>query len=193
MQLTADAIPADWEELRSLVELACGPTVIVGGALRDLDNNRAVKDLDLFVLVPPLLANSFDPAFYEAALRRTVPGLEVVQQLHTGYAEFRDEVFHVTTCRVAEFPYELQVIFTTLETPQAAVERVDFGMCQIGWDGEALIRTTAYYCDRATCSFTLLQAPSEHHRKRSIRRFERFVEKYPGWRFREDAVELVGL
>ena len=191
MPLTTETIPTEWEELRALVALACGETVLVGGALRDLDNGRPVKDLDLFVLVRPLDVIHFDPAFYEAELRRVVPGLEVVEQLHAEYCDFRDEVLHVTTCRVPDFPYEVQVIFADLPHPQAAIDRVDFGICQIGWTGQELIRTPAYEADKALCSFTLLQAPTDKHRKRSRRRFERFVEKYHGWTFRDPADELV--
>lgn len=176
-------VPPEWEELRSLVAKACGTTLIVGGALRDLDNGVAVKDIDLFVLVPPLLRESFDPAFYEAALRCCVPGLEVTEQLHTDYCDFRDEVFHVTTCRVAGFEYDVQIIFAALDTEMEAIERVDFGLCQIGWTGAELIRSEAYDIDKACRQFTLLQCPSDYHRKRSVRRYERFLAKYPDWDF----------
>lgn len=176
-------IPPEWEEIRAMVALACGPTVIVGGALRDLDNGRPVKDLDLFVLMPPILVEAFDPGFYENQLRRTVPGLEVIQQLPGSYCDFRDEVFHVITCRILDFPHDVQVIFAKLDTAMQAIDRVDFGLCQIGWDGSNLIMTAAYLRDRDNQQFSLYRAPSAHHLRRSIDRHKRFQAKYPGWRF----------
>lgn len=174
-------VPVVWEQLRALIAAACGPTVLVGGALRDLDNGRPIKDLDFFVLVDPLSMLAWDPSFYEAQLRSTIPGLEVVQQLQTDYADFRDEVFHVTTCRVPDIPEEIQVIFAHLVAPIDAVRRVDFGLCQIGWDGTEVIKTPEYLDDQRNARFTLLTGATGYQRDRSVRRHERFRQKYVGW------------
>ena len=182
-----DDIPEIWKTLLSNIASALGPTVLAGGALRDLDNGRPVKDLDFFVKCGTH-ANPLDDDKWgevhraEAALRAGVPGLEVVNRIDPEYAEaFRDEIKYVWTCTVPGVAHELQIILGSCETLKEAVDRVDFGLCMIGFDGATLYRSREYLADQAAGIFTLYRADNATNHERSLKRYKRFTEKYPGW------------
>lgn len=153
-------IPHAWAALQARLEYALGPCVLAGGALRDLDNNRPVKDLDFFVKsgrhVPSYITDNAKKAEVQAcevAMRRDVPGLEITERIDPEYAEaFRDEIKFVWTCRVPGVEHDIQVILGECESLKSAVERVDFGLCMIGWDGRELYRAQEYLIDQASAS-----------------------------------------
>jgi len=65
--------------------------------------------------------------------------------------------------------------------PASIVERVDFGLCQIGFDLMGVVTTPAYEFDKANQVFTLTRAESVEGVMRSIKRYERLSQKYQGW------------
>src|SRR3546814_2316422 len=77
---------------------------------------------------------------------------------------------------------EVQIVPVTT-TPKGLLERLDFGICQIGFDGTDVIRTPAYVRDRDNQTFTLIRCDNADQKERSRQRFERLSVKYPGWSF----------
>ena len=48
---SVDDIPSSWRELLGEIREVAPDAVIAGGALRDRDNGRPIKDLDVFVQI----------------------------------------------------------------------------------------------------------------------------------------------
>jgi hypothetical protein len=61
------------------------------------------------------------------------------------------------------------------------LERMDFGICLIGFNGEQVIRTAAYHADQSAKQFTLTRADSIEGTMRSLKRYDRLVQKYEDW------------
>jgi hypothetical protein len=65
--------------------------------------------------------------------------------------------------------------------PTAIIDRVDFGLCQIGADLLGVEYTPAYEYDRTNQCLTLTRAESVEGVRRSLKRYERLSQKYVGW------------
>jgi hypothetical protein len=68
-------------------------------------------------------------------------------------------------------------------TPEAQLSRFDFGICRVGFDGQRLWKDLAFDRDQRDSTFSLLQSTSKKQREHSMKRFDRLVTKYPGWKF----------
>jgi hypothetical protein len=60
--------------------------------------------------------------------------------------------------------------------------RFDFGICQIGYDGGKLYRSEDYLHDQELRTFTIVDERTGHKLERTYERYDRLVERYPGWR-----------
>lgn len=177
-QLGLLLIPPSWTELLKRIQSVCPSAVIAGGALRDLDNGRPVKDLDVF-----LEADS------ESKARQIMEDLG-----DAGFAVSWDESFGenvypedqnlevVAVMDLLGFDIAVQLIFVAWPTI-AIVERFDYGICRLSWDGAKLVRPPEYDLDKASRLFRLRRdRPTPVSMRGSIRRYARLVnEKYEGW------------
>lgn len=167
-------IPSCWLEVFKTVQSVEPSAILAGGALRDLDNERPVKDLDIFVPV-----DSLNPP-------RIVEALSKTHQLESWLG---DQYFDWDTCvanvgvinAVVEGlpPVNLIVIHDCTIANQ--MERFDFGICRIMFNGNTLHRHPGYVKDKEDHTFTLLRNCTYEQRVYSRKRFERLQEKYPGW------------
>ncbi len=154
--------------------------IVAGGAIRDYDNGRGseVKDVDVVI---------FDRPGYLSHLKRAMHGFAhrvAVAPEVANYLEFEN-----VEC-VHEFLKEghppIQVVVALVpRTALEILERHDFGICQVGFDGVQIIRTPQYVTDQVNKTFTLVRCRNEQDRERSAGRFARLVLKYPGWRMVE--------
>ncbi|MEM7515434.1 MAG: hypothetical protein AAF368_00730 [Planctomycetota bacterium] len=65
----------------------------------------------------------------------------------------------------------------------SVLERIDFGACQIAFDGCGVVHTKAFNWDYLGRTFTLVRALNGASVMASLRRFERLSEKYPDHTF----------
>ncbi|MEM7516881.1 MAG: hypothetical protein AAF368_08155, partial [Planctomycetota bacterium] len=146
-------IPRDWKVILDYIRSVAPEALLAGGALRDLAQGVPHADLDIFVYaegndaacglerkishvlgaVPEKFVGEFDTEKYRKHFGQTFVGLseyevlgECVQVVYLDLASYEPEHMHITT------PFE-----------QALFDRIDFGACQIAFDG-AKIHTTSF-------------------------------------------------
>ena len=158
----------------SLLRTVLPSAYLPGGAIRDFDNGRTVKDLDVFYT-----EGHANIVTVECALM----GLYAYKNGCPGeYMDAAREVMGTQTYRSLTGLPELNLILLEKEfNPPAIIERVDFGLCQIGADPLGVEYTPAYEFDRANECFTLMRAESVEGVIRSLKRYDRLKQKYPGW------------
>lgn len=174
-------IPREWRDFLALVQQVDPRAVLAGGALRDLDHERPVKDLDIFVqpgFDHETLAYILPDDRYWPVMRRAdYASLVDVQSIWGSYVELaRDPL---------EFAEYLPAQIIELNRPMGVFEiigRLDFGLCQIGFDGTTLVRSSSYMTDSANKTFTLIRIDDEQG-ARARRREERLSKKYSDFRF----------
>jgi hypothetical protein len=185
-------VPDDWKTLTEQVQRAAGsPAILAGGALRDLYNGKPVKDLDIFVsaYVPSgdeeqngdfhiksevSTFDAIDAHMKELGFLRDniMPGSVLPDETDLErsiiYKHHREGVLDVNVC-LLRIPVSLKSV----------VERIDFGLCQIGCDCEGrTYATPAFFKDAFGEKFTLLRAAGK---ERSLARYDRLKDKYVGW------------
>jgi hypothetical protein len=173
-------IPSGWRELLAGVQSVCPSAVIAGGALRDRDNGRAVKDLDVFIRV----GNFNDVA--QAISRLADAGFEVSYDetsTDAAYPEDQNlEVVQIADLHTRLVNIPVQLIFTTWPT-EGIVDRFDYGICRLSFDGEKIVRPPEYDEDREKRVFRLRRdRPTPAAMRGSILRYARLTrDKYEGW------------
>ena len=166
---------------------AGGKGIIYGGALRDAFLGAPIKDIDIAVentganreAIEAFVSarRDFDPVETSGLLGTTVHS----QELH--YGHFPDVVQSLTVETVGQIP----VNFVMLDmgqplTMRLVTERCDFGICQIAMSNGGFFVTEEWYTDYRNKTFTYLRDPfDEAQYQRSLRRWDRFKDKYPEW------------
>lgn len=142
--------------------------------MRDLDNSRAVKDLDVFYT-----ENDPGRALEEALVKQGY------HYQRCGFGEYMAAAEEVQEAAVFEnLRGQPDLNLIQLErsfNPASIIDRVDFGICQIGYDAVGVVKTPAYEFDKAHQCFTLTRAETVGGVERSLKRFERLSQKYQGW------------
>lgn len=174
--MTQLAIPTAWLDTMSRVRSVLPSAFLAGGALRDLDNGRPVKDLDVF-----FTEGAYDTSYLEDGLAKL--GYFYNSRCAGAYmTDAAGEVGGTTTYVNTDGLPELNLIqLDPSFNPASIVERVDFGLCQIGYDLMGVISTAAYQFDKVNQRFTLTRAESVEGVMRSLKRYDRLSQKYPGW------------
>lgn len=169
-------VPHAWTRTLLMIREAGFPDAqIVGGALRDLDNEKPVKDIDVFV---SCRGDDYDRLCLALARK----GTRLVTPEAAEYLKSMSDVVEVINFGPIDGvgSPDLQVIVTVPGFD--FMTRVDFGLCQIGWDGLTIGRSEAYYLDRTEKTFTLTRCASVEEFERSYARFVRLSEKYSDFR-----------
>lgn len=169
-------IPPQWASLLRGIRRVVPSAVLAGGALRDLDNDRPVKDLDIFVIAE----NDRDAEGVTNLLREA--GYPVCNDPGDITAYPEDQNLEVVRVAHLEGREDVQFIFVNWDTSRI-VERFDYGICQITFDGTALYRSPAYEEDKRDQVFRLRRdRPTPVSMRGSVKRYARLTnEKYPGW------------
>lgn len=178
-------IPRDWiDALMALRHGGFPEAIIAGGALRDLDNGREVKDVDFFVMP--------DPAPGLHPIDATVAALDKAFGLEGYVLPIEVQVYaNCTPDLLAVVNYErddgipFQVIVMPPADPDTFIRdqlaRFDIGLCRIAYDGTQTVRTRDYLFDQASKSLTIVNAPNAAHLEASRKRVRRLLSKYHGY------------
>jgi hypothetical protein len=161
-------IPAAWENALRLIQTYAPSAVLAGGALRDLDNGKPVKDLDIFVHG----YHEIDTLRLTMRLKQTFDAqyLEGTKDVLAAYKVLND-----LECPEINIVH-LRAPFTSFQ----CIERMDFGICQIAYLSNGMVETTAAYdADRRNHTITLMRADDQPGFDWSMRRYERLSKKYP--------------
>lgn len=172
--LSMQQIPAAWlDVLRRIQDYAPG-AVLVGGALRDLHNGRPVKDLDIF------LPSRGWEALLDVIGRGFEPGsVDVTKMIPGEYRGWNPELGSLCTIKVAGVP-EVNLITVKGDCSlEHLVRRCDFGLCQIGTNGDYVMWTDAYEDDWRQDILTLVRSDDQAQFDRSMERYARLTAKYP--------------
>lgn len=172
MPIFGKTVPPAWAEVLRTVQSVHPEAILAGGCLRDLILGGEVKDLDIFIQA----SNS--------NLREVLTfrhGWRAGSSINADYvATMRDEVSGVVAYRVPGVAHEVQIIaLKDLSSPLLALERMDFGACQIGMIGPThFVYTAAAAVDLTNRTITMLE-PEDHIQEcRTWARADRFEEKY---------------
>lgn len=155
--------------------------LIAGGACRDHLLGRPVKDIDVFVPYSEDIESKLQAAFGV---------LHVNPLISAEYAGAGGEVEHVYEVAISSDPFEpdagrppLQVI--VLAPGLDPVDRArhhDFGICQCWYLGNGQFQETlAFTNDVMHQRFTLSHCEDQQQFDRSMRRWERFSERFEGF------------
>ncbi|MEZ2409817.1 hypothetical protein AB6806_23785 [Bosea sp. RCC_152_1] len=168
-------IPGAWLTILAAVQTIHPEAILAGGALRDLDNGRPVKDLDIFIDAGRVSVGALSVLLGIDPTTVHVQGCDFSSCLNESDCQFSDTFsclgWEVNVIGLADMPVTLASV----------TERVDFGICQIGTDGVEVRKTLAYHNDKAFRRFTVCRQQSVDETDRSLRRWDRISAKYPGW------------
>lgn len=172
------AIPQDWCDALATIQTHFPEAVIAGGALRDHLTGRPVKDVDVFISSSHMTQNEV------ACVLAFLFQREVIVIIGEGAADYvaclSEISFTLETTTALGMP--LQIIAMTGEiTLDRMVERIDFGICRVGFDGKTLFRHTDFFLDAMAHQFTLRTNTDPARYPRSVARYERLQAKFPGW------------
>lgn len=171
-------IPRDWRAALKAVQYLFPEAVLAGGALRDLFANRPAKDLDIFISSRG--RDVFD--VYEQLIELFGDARMVIGENLAEYSQALDEVaYAIETISDEGMPIQVIALKQPEVTVESAVERIDFGLCRISYDGKQLYVTPEFKRDLMLSCFTVCLTLSEARLKRTKERHERLQAKYPGW------------
>jgi hypothetical protein len=182
-------IPSDWRTLLTkLQRTSFSEAVIAGGCLRDLDNDRPIKDIDIFVVsrgteTKNLLDAALGMTGAIASAEGPGPDSDTIDPLAT--------VIEYVFDGAIALPTPIQVIVMdedpTMRDPTEfmykQLQRFDIGLCRIGFDGKHVYASDEYATDKKNQTITIVL---EKNLKHSRARLQRIGQKYPGWRLLED-------
>jgi len=210
----AGKLPKEWRTvLHSIQETGAPEAIIGGGALRDLFNKRAIKDVDIFLQSRG--SERKNKKFLQAAFKASkLPVVEqavysggysdgreafpspkkttLQEKAHRGYGEIRPASnSEAWTIIAGANRTEYNVIFvdgplgaamaratenaTSATRPMVSV--FDFGLCQIGFDGQEIYTTAKYRNDVQKQEINL-----DRDNGTTRQHLERLVKKYPDWK-----------
>ena len=160
----------------SRVKKADPSAYVAGGALRDLFNNRPVKDVDVFVSAETDIKN--------VERRFTTDFVRFHQTMSSDYFDFADPTVKWTQeyrPHLSSFPVPVNIIaLAPSHAPlMENIHRFDFGFCRIAYDGETITHTPEYSHDINNKVLTLRRCENEAQMDRSMARYARFFLKYP--------------
>ena len=169
-------IPPSWlnviNAVRSQPSWLC--STIAGGALRDMDNGRPVKDVDIFV--PHLGSN--ETALL--AIQKAVPYAHIMEIEHNVH-----NTSQVGAAGISHFHFEVDgwkfEISQVTESFDhlSLLSRFDIGICMVSLDKNgAIARTPVYSLDKAQKLIRVVRATGG----RELEHAERIKRKYQDWK-----------
>ena len=175
-------IPPLWKEILTKVREIYPEAIIAGGSLRDLDHGKEPKDIDIFVedLDRPSVIHKPDivhPVVNDRNIwARALEAVGVVPKARAklteaGFAltDHTTFYFHQGADRVwktiyKDMPVEI-VEMKGAYTPWSVLNRFDFGLNRIAWDGENFYVSDYYIIDKENKCVTMRASYNESHFK----------------------------
>ena len=170
----AITIPPVWDTALQAIQNQAPGAIIAGGALRDLVFGGSIKDLDVFV-----------PAHESRGELQPFAGSNFQQTLFSVEYDIkaREEVVGCQEFHVPGVAEPVQVVHmnspSDLEFAEFVLRRMDFDACQIGFDGHDILCTLAFLRAVETRTWSIMNCENATQAQRSLRRAERFMERYP--------------
>jgi hypothetical protein len=155
-----------------------GNATIAGGALRDLDLGRAIKDVDIFIPnvanLEDVLLNALDDVEYTSwnpihhvSAKASAANIGVILDHYQ---------FEVNGWRFEAIP------IVNPFTQKTIIEQFDLGLCMITLDGDTVYRAPEYKHDVAHKLMTIVNQKGNGS---ELRHAKRLLKKYVGWTIRE--------
>lgn len=170
--------------------------IVAGGAIRDWDNNKAdqIKDIDVFIQDRPTYLYDLNQALHGYTHRVMVPehvahymdfeGVRMVHEYQAPSVLVGPEIIDDNGMNLSQFeaypPVQIVVMGRPV-LPESTIERHDFGICQIGYDGKRFFTTHHYDHDKMNKTFTLVRCRDGRDYARSLKRWARLSQKFGGW------------
>jgi len=172
-------LPQPWLDTMHRLWGVLPSAILAGGALRDLDNDREVKDIDVFYV-----EEGYPVCYLDDGLAKI--GYQFHNQCGGTYMTGAAAEVDATSVYRSEHGLpDLNLIrLMPWFNQEKIIGRVDFGICQIGFDRNGIHMTDAYRRDKADRCFTLTRADCVEGVKRSLNRFDRLRQKYHDWELR---------
>jgi hypothetical protein len=161
-------VPPKWIYILRRVKAVRPEAIIGGGALRDLDNKRPIKDIDIFVTSDEAVRKALRPT--HPYLRRYIN----CEYLGIGNGEVQKTMDFIS-------PYGFPPVNVTVVSGEGSPIYL---LSQIAFDGAHILASPHYYKDKRDKTFTLLREDDEKEAVHSLRHFARISRKYPGWRLK---------
>lgn len=186
-------LPNDWVLALRALHLGGFPeAVIAGGALRDLDNGREVKDIDIFVqyrgretvgLLQTAFGYQFDVStMLPAEITEYTENLADVSAIYNVKSDWVKPIGDGLWERGEDLPPIQVIALKEFQGLTHTLARIDLGLCQIGTaDGEKIVRLPSYCVDKAARTMTVTRCESVGQLERTLKRFNRLSEKYSGF------------
>ena len=153
-------LPWPWKTVLSVVQTVWPSAVIAGGAIRDWEHERGIKDVDVFV-----------PAIALSEIERLFPDAIKIE-LGDSSIFGADIPYHYTFTR---YGWLFEVTFK--DDLDTLLDQMDIGLCLVKFDGELITRATEYRKDSARKTLTLIRRTGgeEAH-------LDKIALKYPDFR-----------
>jgi hypothetical protein len=145
---------------------------IAGGYLRDCLLGRAPKDVDIFVHYGALKAINRD--FVNQ-------GFDITRVISPDRFRSNPEVCYTADLKSPEGTIINLTGISRPMTMMENLERFDFGVCRVGFDGSKLVRHPNFDRDTKAEEFVLRRCDNKEQFFRSLSRAGRLSVKYPGW------------
>lgn len=155
------------------------PVVCGGGYVRDLFLKKEPKDIDLFVSAESLNYLQATQILREQGYQTNL----VVHEMAAEYLQFLDVSYVIEATRNDTLPIQIIGLVRNCGSAEEIIGRLDLGICQIGvdWTG-AVWWTEAFALDNANNTMTVVRGETYHDKLRSTKRYNRLVQKYPGFK-----------
>jgi hypothetical protein len=174
--MVINRIPISWKIILGNVQKVSPNAIIAGGALRDLDNGRPISDLDIFIPVAGV-----DEFHVVSTAVTPLLGCEPDGVAKTGY-KGTTQAHYVCSNRFRTDDIEVNLVGVLC---MDVLERFDFGLCKISYDGRELVKLPGYMDDVANHTITYDSGNPYVFRATSMKRVAKIQGKYPGWAYNE--------
>jgi len=142
-----------------------------GGAIRDILLDRPIRDIDIFVGI------GTSSGVKELLERK---GCEATRAVTAEYFVSDPRVVEAVEYSGWDYPINL-ISMTTDITMEENIERFDFGICRVAFDGFTTLIPASFELDAAARHFTLRKCENEGQFAQSVIRHRRLQDKYEGW------------
>jgi hypothetical protein len=181
------SIPQRWKEVLTALQKNGFPeAIIAGGALRDLDHGREIKDVDIFVLDHgPSTEEDLERAFgYPANAmlsegseyhigRPARPVVQVFEFEGASYRTYEESGLH---------PFQIIVVKPgegSKNFPRYVMADFDLGICRTWFDGHVWVKTYEYQTDERDKAFRAYIPLTGRQLDLTKERVTRLSQKYP--------------
>ena len=177
-------IPNEWKEVLAKLQTVFSEAIIGGGALRDLDYDKSVKDVDIFIPITCCPDGLFDSYIMEMFAGTDIKALPAALYGQEHEINFSRIIYAVYEVNLHGKPFN--IIITNNDGYD--IGTFDFSICQIKFDGKEFTTTEAYEETKRTKVITLMT--NKQSVERVSGRVERLRAKFPDFKFDTSLIDM---